>query len=131
MPEHRRHCAHHIELFDIEPNGKLVQTKSQNENSDKLPSSAQKDIPSSSNNEQIHSVNSSETDSIQSVSDYLDPEKRLDDLERREQELIYFVGIGGVFPPKEYINPPKLNPGYAVMHQHVSQIMYGDQPVSY
>lgn len=130
MPEHRRYCAHHIELFEIEQNENLVQTKSQNENSDKLPSSAQEDIPSHSKNERIHSLDSSETDSIQSVPDFLDPEKRLDDLERREQELINFVGIGGVFPPKEYINPPKLNPGYAVMHQHVSQIVYGNQPVS-
>lgn len=131
MPEHRRYCAHHIELFEIEQNGNLVQTKSQSENSDKLPSSAREDVPSHSKNEHIHSLDSSETDSIQSVPDFLDPEKRLDDLERREQELINFVGIGGVFPPKEYINPPKLNPGYAVMHQHVAQIVYGNQPVSY
>jgi hypothetical protein len=127
--EHQRRCAHQLKFFSVNTGGKLVRSKSQNNAPKKLAGSTQEDELSTSKSGEIHSRDSSETDSTQSASTPLDPEIRIDGLEKREQELISFVGVGGVFPPEQCRKSQKLNPGFAKMRRHVSQILYGDQPV--
>ncbi|KAK0508752.1 hypothetical protein JMJ35_009028 [Cladonia borealis] len=127
--QHHRRCAHNLKSFSIDFNGKLVQSTSQNEMAREVASSTHEDGRSTSTSDDIGSKDSSETNSTHSTSTFLDPNQRLDQLERREQALISFVGIGGVFPPEQFAANRKLNPGFAEMRRHVAQILYGDRPI--
>jgi hypothetical protein len=57
-------------------------------------------------------------------SQLLSPEKSLQKVEEREQNLIKLCGIGGVFPPTD---DGALNPGVARMQRHLVQIIYGEE----
>lgn len=74
-------------------------------------------------------LTASEEASTHSGSGRSDLEKRLDDLEHREQTLIEYVGVAGIFPPAQGEQAQKLNPGYALMQRHEAQITYGRQSV--
>jgi len=128
--EHHRRCAHNLKSLRVSQDEEPVWPERRGGPTTQQDNSGEGAELQGLKHGETQLRDSSETDSSQSTSMALDPEKRIEELETREQGLISVVGVGGVFPPEQCKNNQMLNPGFAQMRRHVAHILYGDQPVS-